>query len=155
MQSDSGLYGIPNREDPPRSEIWFQDAAGYGSTGTKIMVFSSVLRSLGTCFTYVNDPILGDSVRVNRTCVVSVSFSQDPTSASAMGISVNSTQLTTSIANTLVANTFLGSATSAGANQSMSFSITFIAYRNDIIRAHTDGVAPATYVRFRVTQVSL
>lgn len=137
----------------PKSELWFKDSLGYGSSGTKIMKFFATIKSIGSGLTWNVDATNGDSVTVNQNCIVSVDFSQDPVTPSSMGISLNSNQLSTNISG-IGSTSMMGFLSSSGVNFAASISRTFGCTAGDVIRAHTDGTAANSFVRFSVVQIT-
>lgn len=68
-ETTSGLF---NTEAD--SEIVVQNALGYGSTGTRIVRFASVLHSVGSDITYTSDSVNGDYFTINKTGLYSMSL---------------------------------------------------------------------------------
>ena len=127
----------------PLSYIRLNTANGYGSTNTKIRRFTNIVNNVGTDITYADSATLGGTFTINTAGVYSVHYNDQFTSAENMGISINSTQLTTIITSIAVADV-LAAGTSATANFAASCSATFYTTATSVIRAHTNGVASGT-----------
>jgi hypothetical protein len=127
----------------PLSYIRLNTANGFGSTNNKIRRFTNTVNNVGTDITYADSATLGGTFTINTTGVYSVNYCDQFVSAENMGISINSTQLTTIITSVAVADV-LAAGTSATANYAASCSATFYAASTSVIRAHTNGVASGT-----------
>ena len=118
---------------------------GYGSTNTRIPYFTTVVENVDTAaaLTVSNSATNGLSITINTPGKYSISFSANFSSASTMGLSLNSSQLTTNIVSITAANR-LGLTDTAGAGFGSSISVTKYFAANDVIRPHTNGVAANT-----------
>lgn len=138
----------------PRSEVLAHTGNGHGSTNTKVRRFTSS-SAVGSAITYADSATNGGSFTVNETGVYSVTYSDSHTSAANIGISVDSSTLTTNIESVTIANgkKVIGS---LAANGYIEVSCDLNLNAGSVIRAHTDGTpANATdNVIFRVTKVS-
>jgi hypothetical protein len=124
----------------PLSYVRLNTANGYGSTNTVIRRFTNIVDNVGVDITYADSATLGATFTINTNGVYSVSYVDNFNAVSNIGLSINSTQLTTDIGAISVA-TRLAISTSGGANYSVSTSATFYAAATSIIRAHDDGAA--------------
>ena len=115
---------------------------GYGSTNTRIPYFTTVVENVdtGAAFTVSNSAANGLSITINTPGKYSVSFGANFTGASTMGLSLNSSQLTTNVGSITAADR-LGMTDTAGAGFASSLSVTKYFAANDVIRPHTNGVA--------------
>lgn len=123
--------------------------AGYGSTDNKIPRFTNIPRSLGNMVSenhstgYASNAD-GLEITINRSGKYSFTYNGVVVSGSAgyFGISVNSNQLTTSIASITLLHRksviFAGSTTAGPTTYTAYFS------KGDVVRPHTDGTTPAT-----------
>lgn len=133
-----------------------EGASGYGSTNTVIRRWSSSTTE-GTAITFSNDSTAGSSFTINEAGVYGVSYTDQLQSASiAFGISLNSTQLTTSILG-ITASDRLGSHHTAASHYSGCVSTTVRLKARDVLRPHVDtgatvGNTPALCM-FTVTQL--
>jgi hypothetical protein len=127
----------------PLSYVRLNTANGYGSTNTKIRRFTTTVNSAGVDITYADSATLGGTFTINTTGVYSVSYSDQFNAAATSGISINSTQLTTSITAINVVNV-LSAQTSAAANFATTNSSTFYAAVSDVVRAHGDATVSGT-----------
>ena len=125
----------------PLSYIRLNTANGYGSTNTKIRRFTNIVDNVGTDITYADSATLGGTFTINTAGVYSVSFSdQFNVAADWLGLSINSTQLTTGI-HSIAVTDVLSIAFAPTANTPSVASATFYAAANAVIRAHTGGAA--------------
>jgi hypothetical protein len=128
----------------PLSYVRLNTANGYGSTNTKIRRFTNIVNNVGTDITYADSATLGGTFTINTAGVYSVSYSDQFTTAVTMGISINSTQLTTGITSIAVSDVLSASATAFAGYASVASGV-FYAAATSVIRAHTDtGVTGAT-----------
>ena len=119
----------------PLSYIRVNTANGYGSTNTRIRRFTNIVNNIGTDITYADSATLGGTFTINTNGVYSVSFSDQFTAANDMGVSINSTQLSTNISSVNVAD-ILTAATTGGASYGAATSAVFYAAAASVIRAH-------------------
>lgn len=140
-----------------RSMVRVYTANGYGSTNTKIRRFTNTATNIGTAITYADSATLGASFTINESGVYSITFSDNGSGvAGSTGISLNSTQLTTSLPSITDADRLAEAAYIATANQSSVSSWTGVLKSGDVIRAHTDATAAGSSnkVNFTICQVS-
>lgn len=126
---------------PAQSMVRVNTANGNGSTNTCIRRFTTTVLSQGSDITYADSATLGGSFTVNSAGVYAITSTVSANLANQVGgISVNSTQLSTSIATITAADRLtLGQAYTAGA----SFTTTWVGYLSSgaVIRAHEDSNA--------------
>lgn len=152
MMGTNQIFGIP-RDIAARSELWLKDFAGAGSTATSIYRFASIIRESGTGFTWQRDTIRGDSILVNFDMVMHVHMFSDFTGNNAIGVSLNSVNLSTSI--TALPTMEKLAITSTFTNAYTTLSVIIIVKAGDIIRIHSDGGAtPNSQGQYRFTQVA-
>ena len=131
----------------PNGTVRLDTGNGYGSTNTKIRRFSNeTAATIGDAFTYADSSTLGMSVTVNRDCVASISYTDGGSVATNMGISLNSSQLTTNIDSITVADRLIAGAGISG-TLVQNMAVTIKLEKGDIIRAHTDGGTNSTLSR--------
>lgn len=141
----------------PRSEVWLQGGNGQGS-GNFIKRFLTVQRNIGPDFTYTDSATLGATITVNAYMLAAAVYCDyyNPGQAH-IGMSVNSNQLSTDIANINPLDT-LGFINSNSSNLDACITVTKIFNVGDVIRAHgqTTGVPSGTdvSVTFHVTEIS-
>ena len=131
----------------PLSYVRLNTVNGYGSTNTKIRRFTTTVNSAGVDITYADSATLGGTFTINTNGVYSVSYSDQFVGAANLGVSINSTQLSTAIQGVTVAN-ILSASTTASAGHAGVASATFYAAVNDVVRAHTDGSGTGTVTAF-------
>ena len=124
----------------PLSYVRLNTANGYGSTNIAIRRFTNIVNNVGADITYADSATLGATFTINTNGVYSVSYVDNFNAVSNVGLSINSTQLTTDVGAISVA-TRLAISTSGAANYSVSTSATFYAVATDVIRAHDDSIA--------------
>ena len=127
----------------PLSYVRLNTANGYGSTNTKIRRFTNIVNNVGTDITYADSATLGGTFTINTAGVYSVRNSDQFNGASEMGVSINSTQLTTNIYQISVTDILTCSTTSA-ANYAATAASTFYAAAASVLRAHDIGAATGT-----------
>jgi hypothetical protein len=139
------------------SMIRLHTANGYGSTNTTIRRFSTLVLNQGTDITYADSATLGATFTIIRSGVYSISFSDSTSSASGMslGVSLNSTQLTTDINAITAADRLISTNTPPSPNYRGCCSVTVHLVAGSVIRAHTDGASGggATAI-FTITRVA-
>ena len=112
-----------------------QTANGYGSTNTKIRRFTTVLENTGI---YVDSATLGAKFTIPVDGKYFIGYSDQFNVGSSFGVSLNSTQLTTSIHVITQADILMGSATSAG-DYADTVGVCVNLLAGDVIRPHTAG----------------
>lgn len=149
--SYKNLLGIT----PTKSEVRVHTANGYGSTNTMIRRFTTVVTNIGADITYADSATLGASFTINTFGTYAISHSGSFSTASALGISLNSTQLTT-IINSIAAANRLALATSTALDFAINCSVTLKLAPGDVIRPHNQGGASGTdagVTTFTITKV--
>lgn len=141
----------------PRSESWVQGGSGHGSGNTAIRIFTSSVINSGSDITYVPSPTNGDSWIINTDGIYSMDYSDSSSgSANRIGISINSSQLTTSI-DGISSSTILIQGQTGASSASDYVGATKILHAGDVIRAHTNGSPDGTSVNrvsFRITKMN-
>jgi hypothetical protein len=140
----------------PRSEIQVTTGAGHGSTNTKIRRIETAHTSIGSAISVAHSATLGTSFTINEDGVYSIRYRDDLNGGVAtIGISRNSTQLTTTITS-ITAGDILDAADTPSANRGMVCVWVGVLRAGDVIRPHTDGTPDDTSVqsRFQITKVS-
>jgi hypothetical protein len=126
-----------------------RDHNGFGSTATKVMRFvSTVDPSLDNAgfVTVADSAVNGFSATLNKHGIYFVRLTYKPTAASWVGISKNASVLTDNIQD-LAETENLGAVESAG--QQVQVTYCGRLQKNDVIRAHTDGVGTLDAARTR------
>ena len=115
-------------------------ANGYGSTNTAIRRFTTTVQNTGADITYADSATLGATFTINTDGVYAVSYTDNFNGGASMGLSLNSTQLTTAISSDLMAAAdILAMAVTGAVNHLGSVSAQLYLSAGDIIRAHTAG----------------
>lgn len=140
----------------PDSYVRLNTANGYGSTNTMIRRFTNIVNQGGTDITYADSATLGGSFTINTSGTYSISFSDQFTAASNLGISLNSATLTTAIGGIAVAE-ILSAVTTSAANFSSVATFTGLLSAGAVVRAHTSGIAAGTtptFCQFTIARVN-
>lgn len=139
-----------------KSMVHLQTGNGNGATSTAIRRFSTIVRNIGTAINYTDNANTGAAFQILEDGVYSIFYcDRYESGAFGMGLSLNTTQPTTSILS-ITGSEKLGEVQSATANFD---GITVTAYlkAGDVVRAHHDGNCnnnTAGRVNFIITQVS-
>jgi hypothetical protein len=140
-------------------EITVHTGNGYGSTNTKIRRFTTTLRQAGTAVQYVDDAVNGATFTIVDAGLYEVNYTDVYNTASSflIGVTVNATNLTTSVNATPVANRIVFGAGPGGAAFPACVTRTVRLFSGDVVRPHTDGQPNATTasVLFSIRKVGL
>lgn len=137
------------------SSVRLNTANGYGSTNNMIRRFSNTVQNIGSDIIYQDSATLGASFTAVTSGIYSISYNDQISSASFLGISLNTTAPTTAINSIPVAEVLVSSA-SASANLSEAMSWTGYLNAGDVIRPHDSGQssgASTTVVQFTMAKV--
>ena len=138
-----------------QSMIRLNTANGYGSTSTMIRRFSNVVTNQGSDISYADSATLGASFTINTSGVYAISHSFASSAACDVGISLNSTELTTSIASLTTADIL--AVQTAAADYSAHCATTVFLPAGSVIRPHGDATATTAGSRkalFTIVKVS-
>lgn len=141
---------------PVQSMIRLNTGNGFGSTNTAIRRFTNTVVSQGSDITYADSATLGASFTINTSGVYAISYSDSLSTQNAIGISLNSSQLTTYILSITAAGV-LDYKMCGLAQYPDQVSVTAYLPAGSVIRAHTNtGVAAGAYgiARFTITRVA-
>ena len=138
-------------------EVTVTTGNGYGSTNTKIRRFTTTLTSAGTAITYADSAANGASFTINETGLYAMCLVDGLTVGDTrVGISINSTELTTDIQSIASANIVAWSHATAASSESVGRTMRLVA--TDVVRVHTQGAAnsnaTAQTSRFSISKVS-
>jgi hypothetical protein len=145
---------LVNEQDTALTVI---SANGYGSTANKIVRFSTVEKSVGSDVQFSDSATQGSSFTVLESGVYSVNASCGISSLDFVGISRNSTQLTTNVVSINAGDVLALSRIATGAAGSNSWhSVAWSGYLNagDVLRLHTDGttLVNTQHTRFSISK---
>ena len=133
------------------SEIFVYDGTAYGSTNNKIPIFTTVDRNIGDDIAYSTSSTDGDSFIINADGIYAMTYIDKFSADTGIGISLNSSELTTGIESIAIADR-LGSVTAASNANGMS--VTLHLSKGDVVRPHTDGATRGgTHTSFRITRI--
>lgn len=151
----AGSITIANTGSPsPNSEVFVTGGNGYGSTNTKIRRLVTTQINTGSDISYSDSATNGGAFTINTTGIYSVTMNDGGTNNGAIGMSINSNQLTTTIENITAINRLGWALSDSFGGKSCSATIHCTA--GDVIRLHADGINSATAdsaVSMRVTRI--
>jgi len=125
--------------DIPTSELRLGSVGGYGSTNTKIVRYTSIEKLTGDALTVANDSATGTEITVNKDGILHIEYMEQFTVESWVGLSRNSTELTTAITS-INAEDILAMTYVAGGNQATNICVwSGKVYEGDVIRPHALG----------------
>ena len=133
--------------DFPDSYVRLNTANTYGTTNTMIRRFTNIVNQGGGDITYADSATLGGSFTINTTGTYSISYSDQFTAVSGMGVSLNSATLTTAIGSLLAAE-ILAVATTSAANLASCATFTGLLSAGAVVRAHAAGTTTGTQTTF-------
>ena len=145
-----------NSRNAENSMVRLHTGNGHGSTNTKIRRFSTTVTNTGNAITYADSATDGASFTINEDGVYFISYvDQNISGAATLGISLNSTELTTSIA-TITNADKLDESTTAETNFVANSSWAGVLVKGDVVRPHTDGNTSGTSrVRFTISKIGV
>ena len=129
---------------------------GHGSTNTFIRRFTTVVTNVGADISYADSASLGGSFTINNAGVYAISYTDSFNGAGNMGVSLNSSQLTTDIISITASSRLTECGTSA-ANSRSTCGTTLYLPAGSVIRAHTNGGGAGTLpavTQFTITRVA-
>lgn len=153
----SGDYRCISYTRASHSSVRVNVANGVGSTNTAIRRFTNILTNIGADITYADSSTLGGSFTINSSGIYAISYNDQFNGGVLMGISLNSTQLTTAIQSITAAdalNIVIGPTANGPANAQWTGYLP----AGSVIRAHA-SVNPTTgtttsAVQFTITRVN-
>lgn len=128
---------------------------GYGSTNNKIRRFTNVVVNQGVDITYSDSATLGASFTINTPGVYAISYGDQYTATSSVGLSLNTTVPTSQVYTIPVAE-ILSISSAPAPNAASVAAWTGQLKPGDIVRPHTDGTASGTTtgaVQFTITRI--
>lgn len=120
------------------TKIRLNTGNGYGATNNKIRRFTNAVVNTGTGITYADSSTAGASFTCTEAGIYSFVYSDCFSGAGNVGLSLNSSQLTTAI-QSITTTDCLGIATTPAATQNAVVSVTLALAVGDVVRPHTDG----------------
>lgn len=144
------------RGGPIQSMVRLNTQNGYGSTNTVIRRFTTVVTNVGSDITYADSATLGGSFTINNAGVYAISYTDNFGGTANMGVSLNSTQLTTDIISITAADR-ITETTTAAANQRACCGLSIYLAAGSVIRAHTNGGVAGSLpavTQFTITRVA-
>lgn len=141
--SDVQLW--PFHEGLDMTEIAVNTGAGHGSTNTKVRRIETSVVSVGSSVTVAHSATLGTSFTIVKDGLYEITYG-DALASAAIGISVNSNQLTTSIRTITAAHRVSPVAGGNGVDVDGGVTTTKWLKAGDVVRPHTDGSMTSTAV---------
>lgn len=138
------------------SMVRVNTSPGYGSTDTCIVRFTNIITLQGSDITYTDSATLGSTFTINTNGVYSITSNVTFASANAAsGISLNSTQRSTSIYSITAADR-LGINVAATTSGRLVTSTCLYLPAGSVIRSHADSgtIAGSTECQFTITRVA-
>ena len=127
-------------------EVVVHTGNGHGSTNTMIRRFTTAMVNVGTAITYADSAANGASFTINDTGLYAIHYSDEGPVDNLIGVSVNSSELTTGVAGITVASRPMLSTNvgNAGSTGRAVVSRTVMLSAGDVVRAHTGGSGGTT-----------
>lgn len=142
---------------PIQSMVRVNTANGLGSTNTAIRAFNSVVVNQGSDITLSTNAAAAASFTINTAGVYAISYTDAFNAAGNLGVSLNSSQLTTNI-NNINAVDRLCVATTAAADYTATASTTLYLLVGSVIRPHAAAGSVASSnpasTQFTITRVA-
>ena len=121
-------------------EVYVTTGNGYGSTNTKIERFSVTQRNVGAAITYADSATLGSSFTINQAGIYAMEYCGYTSSTDgSIGMSVNSTQLSTGINSITAANRICTTVTNASQTGQIFVATTALFAATDVVRPHVSN----------------
>lgn len=156
VSEGSGNWRCKTYQTGGLGSVWVGTSNGYGSTNTAIRRFLTTYLLSGTDITYADSEANGASFTINTTGIYSISYTDSFNEAHDLGVSLNSTQLTTLVVSITAANRLTMCTTAAGSYRN-NCSVTVPLTAGDVIRPHAGapggGTAP-TNAHFTISRVA-
>lgn len=136
------------------SRVQLSGGQGHGSTNTRIRALVTLESQVGDALSVTQSTATGDFVTVNKSGWYSVQYSDGANVAANFGITINSSQLTTSLSSSDDTKIIARGGNGGGVPGECSTVRYFNA--GDVIRPHTDGGVNLTTgqdVRFKVERL--
>jgi len=137
--------------------VWLTGGNGHGTTNTKIRRLTTIVENIGDAITYSDDLGTGALFTIHHPGLYSMSYVDGRLAASGegIGISLNSSQLTTNITSITNSDRLI-SATTFTADEPITLSRSIFLNIGDLIRPHTNGAANInadSRVSFSITKI--
>lgn len=155
----TALYAITVAPPPGDHAIKVVAGNGHGSTNTKIRRFTTTQYSVGSHITYADSAANGASftIAAGGAGLYAIEYSDNTgASASVHGVSLNSSELTTSVSSINVATLLTAAAAPADMLQPCTTIVRLAA--GDVVRPHTVGTQDETFsnrVWFHIRKIGL
>lgn len=125
--------------------------AGFGSTNTKIPYFTNVrTNTIGRIGVVGNDSTNGFSFTASKKCLAFMSFCSNAAASNFIGISLNSSQLTSTV-DTISVDDRVSLGLTNAANSPDVVSCALVLSPGDVLRPHTEGNAAGVAARCHIS----
>lgn len=134
-------------EPKNNSTIRLHTSNGWGSTATQIRRYTTAVQNQGTAITYTDSAADGATFTINESGMYAISVYDNFSSATRyMGISLNSSELTTGIISISTADRL---SVGAGDGSNVPANANWVGYlqKGDVVRPHGDGAATSSAAR--------
>jgi hypothetical protein len=144
-----------NSRNAENSMVRLHTGNGHGSTNNKIRRFTTAVTNVGNAITYTDSAADGATFTIEEDGVYNISYSDNMSAAAWVGLSLNSSQLSTSIPTITIGDILDVDYTATGTgNASATWSGELS--RGDIVRPHTDGVSGgASPTTFTISKIGV
>lgn len=137
------------------SQIRLNTANGYGSTNTKIRRFTNIVTNQGTDITYADSATLGASFTINTSGFYAISYTDVFNNPDSVGLSLNSSELTTNIQSLVTIADALAWMSTANTNFGGDVAWSGYLSAGDVIRPHCGaGVTGTGLQLFNIGRVA-
>jgi hypothetical protein len=138
------------------AKIRLNTGNGHGSTNTKVRRFTTTVVNTGTGITYADSSTLGATFTCTEAGIYAFEYADAFSGVNDLGLSLNSSQLTTNIGSITAADRLVH-ATTGAADYFACVSVTVALAVGDVVRPHTSGGAESTVpgrVSFTVQRIA-
>lgn len=154
------LFGLPGNSSQP-SEVFVKGGNAYGSSGTYISRYTTIVRNTGSDITYIDDAVKGASCRINRSgwYHLRAGLILTANAGTIVGISVNCSEADTAVSLDSVTTGYslTGPLMLTSTTSTPFVGMTYL-YAGDIVRPHYGGTLPTNtgnspYINFHICSV--
>lgn len=141
----------------PQSMVRLQTSNGFGSTNTRILRFTTAVTNQVSDVTYADSATLGALLTVNTAGVYAIGVTyKNGNTDGFLGISLNSSQLSTSIQFVTSADRLTSAASGTASSATLNCAWTGYLPAGSLIRPHSDGGSTANpeFAQFTISRVA-
>lgn len=157
MGNSFDLLGFPRKRSPESTiqQIVVTNGTTYGSTGTKVRLFTNIIEKSGEAVVYVKDTVFGDYFKINQPGQYAITYQTGVSAGSVIVVSLNATSLTANPAGLALAQLLVTHRQSGSSGDINTVACTAYLKAGDIIRAQDNGDQQSDNTSFRITMVSI